>query len=39
MYVFILCILLYYIKGYFGNAVDDQCTQCTCDVFGTDPER
>ena len=27
------------IEGYYGDAVNSQCNQCTCDMLGTDPER
>ena len=26
-------------EGYFGDAVSSQCSECTCDVLGTDPEK
>ena len=25
--------------GYFGDAINDVCTECVCDILGTDPER
>ena len=26
-------------EGYFGDAVSSQCSECTCDVLGTDPQK
>ena len=26
-------------EGYFGDAVNSQCSECTCDILGTDPEK
>ena len=26
-------------EGYFGDAVNSQCSVCTCDPLGTDPQR
>ena len=26
-------------EGYWGDAVNSQCNECTCNVLGTDPER
>ena len=27
------------IEGYFGDAVNNHCEECTCNMLGTDPER
>ena len=25
--------------GYYGDAVNSQCSECSCNLLGTDPER
>ena len=27
------------VEGFFGDAINDHCRECTCNVLGTDPNR